>query len=497
MTASGDGLSFDFLDAADLPAKHLESSAPSPLGIPATEKPAQKVSSECLGAEAQDAVEEGIAASIFDDDPEPGAESLHELPDAIPNISDEGTEILVRGRTEILDFAEVFGSPLTPANTASDVDSCSAKPSLLDAITQQSDPASASADEIQNPLGGMFLDEIDESNAASHVEPFADTVIAESPFRGMALPELGHAPAIELADVAPDNSDSHTTAEAPAISLDGLSDSGLSLSSLDVSTTVSGIERVAPLVAVAPSGNRLILIAVGGYALVVTALCVMLLSLLAKAKNAGQLESLPDLKPIPPNSISPIRVDAELPAGHTLTLGQSQRFGHLRVEPVKVTRSPIQFQHFSRDPENKGFASEPVLKLWVKLTNESPEQAFVPLDGDLMFRRHFDSAGDTDRANTFLVQRKDKPRSSPLVYVYDHPYASSNWDLAGQHLGRQLQPGESLETYIPTTEEGIDRLRGDLLWRIQVRKGHSPAGYGVTTLIEVAFTADQIQSEGT
>ena len=176
-------------------------------------------------------------------------------------------------------------------------------------------------------------------------------------------------------------------------------------------------------------------------------------------------------------------------------MGEHQRYGNLRVEPIKVTRSPITFQHFSKDGEFKDYDSAPVLKLWVKFTNESKAQAFVPLDSDLLFRRHVD-AQDTVRANNFLVHRVDKPRRYPLVFVYDHPLAS-DWDMVEQHLGQSLEPGESLETYIPTTEEGIDRLRGDLLWRVQLRKGHSTQGNGVTTLVEVAFTADQIQTDGT
>ena len=252
------------------------------------------------------------------------------------------------------------------------------------------------------------------------------------------------------------------------------------------------VARAAP----APGSNRLLLIVMGGYALVVTALCVMLLSMLAKAREASQLESLPDLKPIPPGKVAIYKINTDLPAGHTLKLGEHQRYGNLRVQPLKVTRSPLRFQHFSKERSNEDYDSNsPVLKLWVKFTNESQDQAFVPLDSDLLFRRHVD-AQETVRANNFLVHNVDKPRSYPLVFVYDQQ-ESSSWDLAGQQLGKSLEPGESLETYIPTTEEGIDHLKGNLLWRVQLRKGHSPGGYGVTTLVEVAFTAEQIQSEGT
>jgi hypothetical protein len=47
--------------------------------------------------------------------------------------------------------------------------------------------------------------------------------------------------------------------------------------------------------------------------------------------------------------------------------------------------------------------------------------------------------------------------------------------------------------YIPTEEAGLDQLTGELVWRLHFRKGYSPAGYGVTTVVEIAFDSLQIQ----
>jgi len=48
--------------------------------------------------------------------------------------------------------------------------------------------------------------------------------------------------------------------------------------------------------------------------------------------------------------------------------------------------------------------------------------------------------------------------------------------------------------YVPTDELGSEAVEGDLIWRMQFRKGFHPESMrGVTTLIEIEFNADQIQ----
>ncbi|MFG0241087.1 MAG: hypothetical protein ACF8CY_08595, partial [Gimesia chilikensis] len=59
-----------------------------------------------------------------------------------------------------------------------------------------------------------------------------------------------------------------------------------------------------------------------------------------------------------------------------------------------------------------------------------------------------------------------------------------------------LEPGQSFETFVATNEAGIDSLTGELVWRLQIRKGYNPKSHrGVTTLIDVVFNSDQIQKE--
>lgn len=226
------------------------------------------------------------------------------------------------------------------------------------------------------------------------------------------------------------------------------------------------------------------------YASAVTIALVYMYSLWRNPKQ-HVLESLPDVKPLQERAFLSVPVDAPMPAGHTLRLGEAQRFGNVRVEPLRIVREPAEFVHYTGQRDRNRAATAPVLKLWLRFTNVSSEQSVSPLDADLVFKRVV--RGDRVQANNFVCRAPDKGQSGPVVFVYDLPQASE-WDLAGQQLGRTLQPGESVETYVATTEEGLDQLTGDLIWRVHFRKGHSPKGNGVTTMVEVAFDSDEITS---
>jgi hypothetical protein len=100
---------------------------------------------------------------------------------------------------------------------------------------------------------------------------------------------------------------------------------------------------------------------------------------------------------------------------------------------------------------------------------------------------------DELRGNTFVCRAADKRKGGHLVYVYSLNLNKS-WDLRGQNL-KELAPGESVETYIAAGPDGIDTLKGNLVWRVHFRKGYSPSGKGVTTLFEVDFQSSDIRAE--
>jgi hypothetical protein len=204
-----------------------------------------------------------------------------------------------------------------------------------------------------------------------------------------------------------------------------------------------------------------------------------------------QLENLRD----PVEEEGTVRIqqrDVEMPPGHTLALSQSRRFGNIVVEPLRVTYGPLEFVHFSGDPRSTQPPSPPVLKLWLRFTNVSEHQTIAPLDALLAYKRAMNASGELV-SNAFLVEQ-DQKAAGPIVFTY--PLAqNSEWDLKGQRLGDELQPGESLETFIPSDPEGLDQLSGTLLWRVHFRKGYADTGRGVTTLVEVEFDRSDVQEE--
>ncbi len=213
-----------------------------------------------------------------------------------------------------------------------------------------------------------------------------------------------------------------------------------------------------------------------------------------------QLESLPDLAPPKSRSskqtVTHINVpfDAPMAPLHTLKLGETRRFGNLEVTPLRVVKEPIEFSHFDATVKATKPPSAPVLKLVMRVKNVGDE-AFVPFDHDLMFAREPDPKNiELLRANNFVCGTDGRSDKGHRVLMFDQTDGAV-WDLKDQLCGRELTPGEAVETYLATEEQGLDNLSGDLVWRVHFRKGHNAAtGRGVTTLIEVAFHADDVDA---
>ena len=231
------------------------------------------------------------------------------------------------------------------------------------------------------------------------------------------------------------------------------------------------------------------------YASAATLACFWLFYQLQNAP-LNNLERLPD--PVESAAagrrrLTLVAVNSAMPTGHTLTLGQRQKFGHIHVTPLKVSREPLEFEPFQR--LGTGSTREsigPVLKLWLKLENASGDQKIAPLDRTLMLSRLYDN--DRVAANNFI-----RPvGSTDCTLLHDNP-KDGNWNWKGQASdglqGKVLKPGESFETYVPTGVDGLANLTGPLLWRVHIRKGFSDSGRGVTTIFEVAFNSSQIEGD--
>jgi hypothetical protein len=229
------------------------------------------------------------------------------------------------------------------------------------------------------------------------------------------------------------------------------------------------------------------------YAITATAALIYLAIRLRGAGASSNLESLPDLPPVREMNYRTVRSRANLPAGHVLPLGGRQQFGEMVVEPLRVTRGPLQFEHYTGDAARVRPATAPVLKLWLRFTNASPDQRIAPLDARLLSLRRRQE-NDNLVANNFVCRQADRELEQALVLTFDLAL-QGEWKFRGQDLDRPLAPGESVELYLPTTEEGVADLEGDLVWRFQMRKGFGPRGFGVTTLVDVEFPSAAIIGE--
>ncbi len=228
------------------------------------------------------------------------------------------------------------------------------------------------------------------------------------------------------------------------------------------------------------------------YASAVTIIALMLMMRGGQSANSENLESLPDVAPEPADELSYIPVNATLPPGHRLNFGEKQRFGNIEVEPLKIVKEPLEFTHYSGNGDLTRPASRPVYKLWIKFTNVSNKQAIAPLDGALLLRWVMKSEKQREYANYYIFADGTKD-DADTIETYRHS-KTSDWDLQNQQLGRVLEPGESYETYIPSTEELSRKLPENANWRLQFRKGFSPSGNGVTTIIDVVFHREDVES---
>jgi hypothetical protein len=225
------------------------------------------------------------------------------------------------------------------------------------------------------------------------------------------------------------------------------------------------------------------------YASALTLACAYLAFLLLH--NPRTLD-LPDLAPPQPKDkksvmkVIYVSPDQVLPPANVLRLGQSRQYGSLKVTPLRVTRGPLQFDYYDSQAEQQREPEGPVLKLHLRFENVSTDQEFIPLDGNLVFTKK--SEYGSLKANNFVCNVADRKHPARLVYTFDLT-PNGNWLLKGENLDREFEPGQVLETFVPTAPEQIDSLSGDLVWRVHFRKGYNRHSFrGVTTLIEVLFT---------
>ncbi|MCR9198631.1 MAG: hypothetical protein NXI04_08315 [Planctomycetaceae bacterium] len=234
-----------------------------------------------------------------------------------------------------------------------------------------------------------------------------------------------------------------------------------------------------------------------GYA---AALTLLFLYLLVSGRLSGthSLESLPDIKPLEPGQFQSVPADAALPRNHELRLGESRRFGDVVITANRVVLAPLDFERMSDQKVVPEMRTRPVLQLQFTVENAATDLGFAPYDVGLMSYRSPEAGEGVD----------DEVLASSALYVHDSSdevvrvlnylhAAESSFDISGQHSSQVLAPGESTSTLIASSDAvgEYTSKAASYRWRIHIRKGiNRESRQGVTTLVEVCFSPDEISS---
>jgi hypothetical protein len=398
----------------------------------------------------------------------------------------------------------ISAEPASPATTAFEPSGTVEQPGLVSlSATTVNAPRSESATSEPAPAtgGGFSLSGLLASSSPS-AEPISLPETTAAPTAAAAAP-------VAATEVAPSIAESYVAVDAPSapMSVSGIL-SHAETSHVDTTTVTTGdLVTFAPATTVKSASKDHVSVSKTAFMMLLSYASAMtlgfvwllfrLMTMTPAAQDSG-LESLPDVAPPRDKKgkqVSFILVpeSAKLPKGHELSLGDPpKRFGNINVWVLKVTRGPLRFVHF-KDRQKSRFPTSPVLKLSLRFENVSQDQEIAPLDAHLLFARHGEDRFSW-RANQFVCVASDKATNKRKVLVYDH-VVKGEWDVKGLPLDKVLQPGDSCEYFVPTSENDLEKLNGELIWRVHFRKGYGPKGRGCTTVIEVRFNSKDIQDE--
>lgn len=248
--------------------------------------------------------------------------------------------------------------------------------------------------------------------------------------------------------------------------------------------------------------SRQLFVLVASYACAVTAIFVYAYlnpDTLFRTK-VGELENLRDIKSKPgvilgnggklPES-SLLEQKQKLKIG-----GEPQRLGNIEVSIEKITKGeitllPSEHMKMMGGPGSEPMKDGPVLQLWLKFKNVSEDQQFAPIDYELLGTIKRTDDIENPLTDTFIAKAGVSVNDTQRI----PPYYNLTQDIQGLPK-KQLNPGDEVTMLVPSNLDGVSELTGDLIWRVRFRKGLSPKGNGVTTLVDVEFNANDIQSAG-
>jgi hypothetical protein len=202
----------------------------------------------------------------------------------------------------------------------------------------------------------------------------------------------------------------------------------------------------------------------------------------------GELKGAKHQKPGPVTTYERIQPDVELPKRLRVGLGETLRIGDVAITPLSVELRHVLFRMPGFPDEQADTAS---LVLSLRLQNVSTDVLFSPTDP--YFERRWKGLPHGSKPYTLLEIGPRRLYGGPIVWDSRKPRAESE-TVEGQQY-RVLEPGQTLTTVVCTDpdDHAADLLaayHGDLLWRVQVRRGLVKVGereVSATAVVGVRF----------
>jgi len=252
--------------------------------------------------------------------------------------------------------------------------------------------------------------------------------------------------------------------------------------------------------------SGLLLYGLTSYAILATmlALYAFFLRSVGRQEPGHPLSTIPDtfgeFDPVARRKVSQTKLDldAPLPAGQQVSLGQKLQIGQLEVEPVSVEKRPLTIV---KEGKTGGDSQRRVTKfgalvLHLRVTNTSADLPIYPLDP--AFTR---SAKMDDRPAMRLAIGRQVLYGGAIPW----PFADKvkrEYEEAQAQDDRPLQPGETREYVVFTNEDSslaqvLKKAVEPLVWRVQLRRGiveYRGKDVPVSAIIGVEFNPSDIRN---
>jgi hypothetical protein len=129
----------------------------------------------------------------------------------------------------------------------------------------------------------------------------------------------------------------------------------------------------------------------------------------------------------------------------------------------------------------------------LRIRNVSADQRFYPTDPAFLYpnpKKKLKGVAAFDRTGYTYSFLHSARSIEKLLTPFDLAY-QQGFRIEGQEFA-PLDPGETVETLVISSEDAAASLDGDMVWRIKLRKGLSADGRSIATVIGVNFSAKDV-----